>query len=85
MTWRNHKTHREETKAVKDALLKAGFTNVKVRHGTGTAWGWLDIHCDASQLGGGWQSYQDKRVKVLRIAKAVTGRHGDHEGEIDVY
>ncbi len=81
MTWRKHKTHREETKAVKDALLKAGFTNVKVGHGTGTAWGWLKIYCDAKP----GQSYQDKRLEVLRIAKAVTGRHGDYDGEINVY
>lgn len=81
MTWRKHKTHREETKAVKDALVKAGFTNVRVGHGTGTAWGWLEIRCDAKP----GQSYQDKRVEATRIAKAVTGRHGDYSGEINVY
>jgi len=80
MTWRDHKTHREETKAVKEALLKAGYTNVKVHHGTGTAWGWLVIHCD-NKLG---QSYEAKRLEVLRITKAVTGRHGDYDGEINV-
>lgn len=81
MTWRNHKTHREETKTVKDALIEAGFTNVRVKHGTGTAWGWLDIHCDA-KLG---QSWQDKRVEAIRIAESVTGRHGDYDGEINVH
>ena len=85
MTWRNHKTHREETKAVKDALLKAGFTNVKVGHGTGTAWAWLDIHCTASYPQAGWESYQNRRLEVLRVAKAVTGRHGDYDGEILVH
>ena len=81
MSWRNHKTHREETKAVKDALIEAGFTNVRVGHGTGTAWGWLDIHCDAKP----GQDWQDKRVEALRIAKSVTGRHGDYDGDINVH
>ena len=81
MSWRNHKTHRAETKAVKDALIKAGFTNVKVGHGSGTAWGWLDIYCDAKPK----QSYQDKRVEVILIAKGITGRHGDYNGEISVH
>jgi len=81
MTWRNQKTHRDETKAVKDALLKAGFTNVRVGHGRGTAWGWLEISCDAKP----GQSYQDKRTEVIRLAKAVTGRHGDYDGEILIY
>lgn len=81
MSWRNHKTHREETKAVKEALLKAGFPNVRVGHSTGTAWAWLAIHCDAKP----GQSWQDKRIEALRIAKAVTGRHGDYDGEINVH
>jgi hypothetical protein len=81
MSWRNQETHREETKAVKDALLKAGFANVKVEHGRGTAWGWLEIHCDAKPS----HPYQDKKAEVLRIAKAVTGRHGDYDGEILIF
>jgi len=85
MTWRNHKTHREENKAVKDALLKAGFTNVKVGHDTGTAWAWLKIHCDAKPGQSFLKSFQDSRAEVIRIAKAVTGRHGDYDGEINVY
>jgi len=93
MSWRNHKTHREETKAVKDALLKAGFTNVRVGHDRGTAWGWLLISCDNKPFAAGKeglrrvgdlaeQPCQAKRLEVLRIAQAVTGRHGDYEGEI---
>ena len=76
--WRNHKTHREETKAVKEALVKAGFPNVRVGHGTGTAWGWLEIRCDAKP----GQSYQDKRSEALRLARAITGRGGDYDGDI---
>jgi hypothetical protein len=81
MTWRNHNNHREETKAVKEALLKAGYTHVRVNHGTGTAWAWLLIQCDPKP----GQSYQDKRIEVLRVAKEVTGRYGDYDGDINVF
>ncbi len=81
MSWRNHRTQREETKAVKDALVQSGFTNVRVGHGAGTSWGWLKIHCDARP----GQSFQEKMVEATRIAQAVTGRHGDYDGEINVY
>jgi len=81
MSWRKHKTHREETKAVKAALIKAGFTNVRVGHGTGTAWGWLHIHCDPKPS----QNFQRKDREVVRIAQAVTGRHGDYDGQINVF
>jgi hypothetical protein len=43
MNWRNQSTHKDETKAVKVALLAAGLPVVRVGHGTGTAWGWLHI------------------------------------------
>lgn len=43
MAWRNQETHKEETKAVKAALLAAGLDVRRVGHGRGTAWGWLDI------------------------------------------
>lgn len=79
--WRKHKTHREETKAVKAALVKAGYRNVRVGHGTGTAWAWLDIHCDPKP----GQLWRKKRDAVLRIAKQVTGRHGDYNGDIMVH
>lgn len=81
MSWRKQKTHREETKAVKDALKKAGFTNVRVGHGTGTAWGWLHIHCSPKP----GQTYQRTDREVIRIAQAVTGRRGDYDGNINVF
>ena len=43
MSWRIQETHREESRVVKDALLKAGIDVLKVGHGPGTAWGWLHI------------------------------------------
>lgn len=38
----------QETAIVKRALIHAGFdqNNVRVKHGKGTAWGWLSIHAD---------------------------------------
>lgn len=41
-------TRREETVAVKRALVAAGFdkNNLKVKHGTGTAWGWLKVYAE---------------------------------------
>ena len=71
--------HREESLAVKEALVKAGYRNVKVKHGTGTAYGWLDIWAESDE---DWQTI---RGNVIRIAKQVTGRHGDYDGEINVY
>lgn len=35
--------YKSETKAVKEALKKAGI-EAKVKHGRGTAWGWLEIN-----------------------------------------
>lgn len=42
-SWRLQDDHRAESKAVKTALADAGLPVTKVGHGTGTAWGWLDI------------------------------------------
>ncbi len=75
--WRKHKTHREETKAVKDALAKAGL-KAKVGHGSGTAWAWLDI-----RPVGRWSKAQ--RSKATKIIKQVTGRHGDYDGEAIIH
>ena len=69
-----------ETKTVKTALTKAGYTGVKVRHGTGTAWGWLSIKCNEKLN----QSWQDKNTDVERIAQQVTGRRGDYGGRINI-
>lgn len=69
-----------ETKAVKAAVIKAGYTSVKVGHGTGTAWGWMHIKCDEKP----GQSWQDKNTDVERIAQQVTGRRGDYGGRINI-
>lgn len=79
MGWRNHTTHREETKAVKTALTAAGIPFRKVGHGTGTAWSWLDIYLN------GIDDYQLYWRQTLDIAEVTTGRHGDCRGEIMVH
>ncbi len=76
--WRNQKTHREETTAVKKALRGAGIRATKVGHGNGTAWGWLDIHLPAA-------STPATRAKALDVAQQVTGRTGDYNGRISIY
>jgi len=39
---------KQETTAVKRAIIQAGFdqNNVRVTHGKGTAWGWLTVRAD---------------------------------------
>ena len=49
--WRKHKTHREETQAVKKALETAGIHPKKVGHDTGTAWGWLVVNLGPNPSG----------------------------------
>ncbi len=67
---------RAETKAVKDALERAGI-RATVSHGTGTGWGWLKIRIPESQF--------CRRFEALTIAQATTGRNGDYDGRINVY
>lgn len=43
MSWRNQQTHIAETLALKKALKEANLPFTHIKHGTGTAWGWLDI------------------------------------------
>ena len=76
MAWRIQGSHREETKAVKAALDKAGIRYKRVGHGTGTAWGWLHI-----KLAGHWDT-EASRAAIL-VAQEATGRHGDYDGCIN--
>jgi hypothetical protein len=76
---------------VKEALKKAGI-EAEVKHGRGTAWGWLEINIGDPRLRNGLrqgpfgsQYTDEERVlhdKVLKIAKDITGRHGDYNSEI---
>jgi nitrogen regulatory protein PII len=71
-----------ESRAVKQALVKAGFTGVTVTHGTGTAHCWLEIgvNCDDNR-----EAWNRTDREVIRIAMQVTGRHGDYDGRISVH
>ena len=67
-----------ETKMVKDALAAAGI-KAKVRHGTGTACGWLHIEIPR----------QNSRLetvvlgeKAVRIAEGIRGGQGIYDGRI---
>jgi len=42
MSWRKYENHKEETRAVKKALV-GDYPDVSVKHGNGTAWGWLRV------------------------------------------
>ena len=68
-----------ETKLVKQALIKAGYENVHVGHGSGTASGWLHLRADAKP----GQSWGDKYNDLCAIAQRVTGRTGDYGGRIN--
>ena len=91
MTWRNQTNHREETKAVKKALADAGI-DAKVTHGKGTAWGWLHINLGDPKQRNGFKTapfeyqYSEEELmlhrNVLKIAREITGRYGEYDGEI---
>lgn len=93
MAWRNHDSHREETKAVKKALADAGI-KASVTHSTGTACGWLYVNIGDPRKRNGLikeevgYRYTEEEVafqrKVLKIIQETTGRHGDYNGEIIV-
>ena len=71
---------RTETKMVKDALAAAGI-KAKVRHGTGTARGWLHITIPEQEHHTATNALMGQAVM---IAKKVTGRHGKYDGCINV-
>ncbi len=63
---------REETKSAKSALKAAGFAVKSVKHGRGTAAGWLDI-----ALAEPYSRERDQEaVKVVQLA---TGRRSPEE------
>ncbi len=78
---RIHQERKNETKAVKAAVIKAGYQHVRVKHGTGTACGWLDIHADQKP----GQIWQETDRDLVRIVQSVTGRHGDYDGRINAH
>jgi hypothetical protein len=84
---------KQETKIVKDALLKAGYSDIKVGHGHGTAWGWLHASMTANRPDecrckheDSWlcTACQDIRRKANNLIMDVTGRHGEYDGNTNV-
>lgn len=43
MSWRKFEDHKAESREVKKFLVGQGYQNVKVGHGRGTSWGWLEV------------------------------------------
>ena len=56
--WRAHDSHAAETKAVKAALAEAGIA-AAVGHGSGTAWGWLEVHLGGEGRDDDWHALKD--------------------------
>ena len=99
MAWRKFENHKEETKAVKAALVKAGYQGVKVGHGTGTAWGWLRVtvtiqhadpcgcirepHGTITRGYGCATKWRDTYADLMKLCQEVTGRHGEYNGDIN--
>lgn len=75
-------TPRQETTAVKKALINAGFDKkvILVGHGRGTAAAWLEIR--VNQIKG--RAYNGSQELALSTVQGVTGRHGDYDGQITV-
>jgi hypothetical protein len=67
---------REESLTVRNALSADGIKS-KVNHGTGTAWGWLEIHVER----GMGHSHEG----IIKRVQEVTGRHGEYDGNINIY
>ena len=92
---------RQETKIVKAALKNAGLSDCRVHHGTGTAWGWLDVHseikhhpeCACTKHSYGTQETSDKcrdhwkrkHDALLDTVLKATGRHGEYDGNVNVH
>ena len=69
-----------ETKAVKAALIKAGYTGVRVGHARGTGRVWLHIKCNEKP----GQTRQKKIADIEKIAQRVTGRTGKNWERINI-
>ena len=99
--WRKHDSHRAEVTAVKRALLLAGINArvghgrgtawgwLEINIGAGQQWG-EHVNIDPERPGcaascNRCRQLQAMRILALKIAQAVTGRHGDYSGEINIF
>ena len=87
MGWRNQANHREEVTAVKKALRKNNILFLSVKHGRGTAWGWLHVKLQPQVEilpEGIITNDRTEDQEIIRIIQRVTGRSGDYDGRIMV-
>ncbi len=89
---------KEETREVKKHLIGLGYQGVKVHHGKGTAWGWLEVvayipkpegcYCTVEEYGVIKRCHYcknkwgEENVKITRDLMVFTGRNGDYDGNI---
>jgi hypothetical protein len=59
----------DETTRIKRALRQAGIPFRYVRHGRGTAWGWLHVGLMR-------EATQATHVEAIRVAQIASGREG---------
>lgn len=62
-------TRREQTKAIKTALIAKGYPVLSVKHGTGTAYCWIHI-----KLAVEWSRLNKYISEVESIAAKILGR-----------
>lgn len=82
---------REETGKVKAALKAAGI-EAEVKHGTGTAWGWLKVNIGPQphrfdNCAGNCADCEAQRThfaRVRQIVRDVTGRVGEYNGNVAI-
>mgnify|MGYP001569735738 CR=1 FL=1 len=74
----NIMNHTTETAIVKRALRAAGIPVLRVKHGTGTACEWLKVYLPSNTA-------REVERRAYTIAQTVTGRHGEHDGRINVF
>lgn len=65
---------KEETKVIKKAFAQAGI-DAKIKHGSGSTFGWLFISVNSKM------SSRD----IIDIVQFVTGRHGEFDGNINIF
>lgn len=92
---------KQETKIVKTALKNAGHNNCQVKHGTGTAWGWLSVYsstnhspdCNCTKHSYGVQEtcqkcgewWRKKHNAILETVLKATGRNGGYDGRVNIH
>lgn len=91
---------KEETREVKKHLIDLGYKNVNVRHGKGTARGWITVSVDISKPKGCYctlnqwgqterchhckDEYSKHYSLLCRGVMDFTGRSGDYDGRTGV-